>query len=92
VSETVPDLVAAYRHGEMTLDDLATKIAGKTWPPGPPRSTDPVQVWKDAEDVSVTDPGTWNGDVRHLVATGALTDEEYYTILEATLAAKAPDR
>jgi len=83
MSETVKDTVAAYRAGEMTLDELAVKIAGRSFAPIGDRPATFDQMYDEAEDRDPVAPGTWNGDVRMLVYSGDLTPEEYAAVSKA---------
>jgi len=86
----VKDVVAAYKQGEMTLDQLAANLAGRDWPPGPRKPDDVFERmdWADGQDYFA--PGTWNGDVRRLELTGELSSEEYDVISRARDAARGP--
>jgi len=93
VSE-VTDLIARYKAGELTLDELAQRFRTRRWPHTvpPPPSTYLEMAARAQDDPRPDVPGSYD-EVTTAYARRELTREEYDVLSDAVLdAGRAEDR
>ncbi len=90
----VTDLIASYKAGELTLEELARRFRSRNWPatmPPPPSSYLDLAA-RAQEDPRPSVANSYD-DVTAAYSRGELTREEYDVLSEAVLEArKAEDR
>jgi hypothetical protein len=94
MSTEVADLIAAFRNGTMTLDQVAQKFRERRWPRSkPPRATTYIELAKRAEDdPDPYVPGSFD-DVAAAFHRGDLTRAQYKALAEAAAdSMRAEDR
>lgn len=77
-------LIAAYRNGRITLDDLACRIRNRRWPPTPP--TCPLGLAEAQAAIDDLEPYTPRSfdDVVLACDLGQITDADYSVLVEDT--------
>jgi hypothetical protein len=94
MSTEVADLIAAFRGGTMSLDEVAQKFRERRWPRSkPPRATTYIELATRAEeDPDPYVPGSFD-DVAAAFHTGDLTRAQYKVLAEAAAdSIRAEDR
>jgi hypothetical protein len=93
VSE-VTDLIASYKAGELTLNELAERFRGRRWPTTapPPPSSYLEMAARAQEDPRPSVPNSYD-DVTAAYGRGDLTREEYDLLSDAVVeAGRAEDQ
>lgn len=89
----ITELIAAYRRGEITLDEVARRLRERAWPPPTrpfPRTPDEAYR-RELEDPEPLQDGTFD-EVYRARDRGELTRDEYDTLAAAAAEAIAEQR
>lgn len=81
----VTELLAAYRQGELTLEELARRFQERTWPPRRPSPRTAREAWqRETEDPEPIQENSFD-EVASAYSLGQITDEEYDKLAQAVI-------
>ena len=86
----VTDMLASYRNGDMTLDELAQRFRDRVWPSRRPSPRDVHELFqRDIEDPEPIQEGSFE-EVASACTLGQISLDEYEVLARAVSEASGP--